>query len=142
MSADHRLPVDDRRPDPRDPHDVVPDDFMARFPSADTIREALAQAVAEVERERGASDDAPRCPACRNANIRRKRDDMRPQPSERPVDDASQVDLGGERIEAVQHRRPEAFKCLSCGAHFDEPLPPLCEVAGEQAGLDGGWGDE
>jgi len=100
--------IDDRdRPD-HDPHGIVPDDFC-RVWGAATIPEALAIA------ERAASStphaDLQRCPDCESVKVYRKCQSME-----------------------MSTQKDEAYKCDSCGSHFDSPLQPReREVPGEQA---------
>ncbi len=94
-----------------DPHGIVPDAFLDRFPEADTIREALE--LAERELSETDPDTMPRCPRCKSENIRTKRDRGRKQPN----------------------RRGGAMKCWSCDNHFDDPLPPVASRAGVQGSI-------
>lgn len=97
---------------PRDPHDIVPDGFLARFPEAETIREALQ--LAERDPSTTDPDSQPRCPYCGNTKIKRK---------------TAWTDHPNEKA--------EGWKCDtgSCGEHFEEPAPPIEEEIGRQVTL-------
>ena len=110
MSA-KRAPTDRER----DPHDIVPDSFLKRYPAADSIREALRMAEREAAADWVDREDRPRCPNedCHGTRIRRKHDSVADQPN----------------------RREGAYKCGGCGNHFDIPKEPLSEEAGKQLRL-------
>lgn len=103
--------VDDRDPMADDPYGIVPDDFMSDYPAASTIGEALR--LAELAAADTDPRDAERCPECESIRITTK----------------------SKHVE-MEHKRSEAMKCESCGAHFDEPLESREAAApGEQATL-------
>ena len=116
MSTDQPDPefVDERHDgDEMDPFGIVPDEFMKRYPDANSIAEALREA--ERDATKSDPDEFPRCPECLSTRLRKK-----PGHAE------------------MAHKRPEDYKCTGCGAHFDEPAPSR-EAArpGEQATLPG-----
>ena len=86
----------------RDPHDIIPDDFVDRYPDADSVPEALAMA----ERETSSTPKAEmeRCIACGSVKIRTKK----------------------ARID-IEHMRDESYRCEECGTHADQKAPPLAE---------------
>ena len=88
----------------RDPHDIIPDDFVDRYPDADSVPEALAMA----EREPSSTPKAEmeRCPqpGCGSVKIRTKK---------------SCAD--------IEHMRDEPFCCEECLTHTDRKAPPLAE---------------
>ena len=114
MSTDREEFVDDRERADRIPEDapireIAPDDFVARS-SHQTLRAALREAEQATSRP---PRELPRCPDCGSIQLRRKRERYR-----------------------MEHRREQAYKCLSCGHHCDEPAPSIEETApGDQTDL-------
>jgi len=113
MSADRPDPaefVDDRDTGEIDPYDIVPDTFCRDW-RATSIPEALR--TAERAPSTTGATEQQRCPECASIRIRRKSDAVE-----------------------MAHKRPEAYTCLACGAHFDEPDAAVeASRAGEQATL-------
>ena len=114
MSAHHAsadgTPWRDDRDRDCDPHDIVPEGFVAAW-GGDSIPHALAIA----ERAPSSSHDAsqPCCPECASLKIRTKTATV-----------------------AQSNQRPEDHRCEACGAHFDEPADsPLAVGPGEQSEL-------
>ena len=96
----------------RDPHGVIPDSFLERYPAADSIREALRMAEREAAADRFELESRERCPECESTRLRKKHESVADQPN----------------------RREGAYKCAN-GHHFDTPLPSVNEEVGEQVTL-------
>lgn len=87
----------------RDPYDIIPDDFP--YQSIEDARRAAESGFGDANRT------DPRCPECETTDIRFKQ---------------------GQTASDASHRRPEDYHCMGCGAHFDEPKPPIAETNGDQ----------
>lgn len=95
-------------PDDPDPYGIVPDGFVSRFESAETIPEAL-EAAAHLPSTTGAGEKR-RCPECLSCKVRRRRDF------------ANQTDIDAD------------WKCNDegCCATFNRPIPPANDVLGDR----------
>lgn len=106
MSAQRREPPEptpDAPRDEEDPYGIVPDGFLAQYPAADTIAEALRMA------ERAASETDPdefeRCPRCLSTQLRQK-----------------------PGTAAMPHKREGNIKCMACQSHAETALPSLVDA--------------
>ena len=106
MSAKRHPPTDEAKPD-RDPHDIIPDGFLAAY-GASTIPEALRKA----ERAPSTTNPhtQPRCPECGSTKVI-------PKPGHHELPDKKDTDN----------------KCGECGHHFDQPAPSKLEAAKQRA---------
>ena len=106
MSAKRHPPTDERTPD-RDPHDIIPDGFLAAY-GASTIPEALRKA----ERAPSTTNPhtQPRCPACGSIKCI-------PKPGHHELD----------------AKKDTKFSCGECGHHFDQPAPSKLKAAKQRA---------
>lgn len=95
-----------------DPYGIVPPEFVERFAEAGTLREALKEAEREPSTTpRGVRE---RCPSCGGTRIRI----MLNQIADNPL------------------RRDGSMRCIGCASVFDDPLPPLVEIATDPRTID------
>lgn len=101
------MSTDDDERSPRVDVDV-PEDF--------SLDDALQQ------RSSTPDDEQPRCPECESVQVMRR-------VHEKAKDDVKPLEKGEGRGGYAEH--PEPYRCDNCDARFEEPLPPLAEVAEE-----------
>ena len=106
MSAKRHPPAVDSKRD-RDPHDIIPDGFLAAY-GASTIPEALDKA----ERAPSTTNPhtQPRCPDCGSIKCI-------PKPGHHEMD----------------AKKDTKFSCGECGHHFDQPAPSKLKAAKQRA---------
>jgi hypothetical protein len=77
----------------------IPDGFVAAYPTADTVAEALRLAEQAPAHDADTTDDRE-CPRCSSVRIKRK------------------TGVGSQQTHET------AFVCTSCRTHFDDPTRP------------------